>query len=89
MAVDVYLSLVVRKPVYAIYEQQGADQPAYPHSLISFFDVHCLNNIIAILAKSKISRLACLCNLAGRFESYLVANPKDGFSHDMAHFQDH
>ena len=30
--------------------------------------------------------LASFWSLAGRFESYLVANPKDMFSHDMAHF---
>ena len=29
--------------------------------------------------------LASLCSWAGRFASYLVANPEDRFSHDMAH----
>ena len=28
--------------------------------------------------------LACVCSWAGRFESYLVANPEDRFSHDEA-----
>ena len=28
--------------------------------------------------------LASLYNWAGQFESYLVANPEDKFSHDMA-----
>ena len=30
--------------------------------------------------------LASLCLWAGRFESYLVANPEDRFSRDVAHF---
>ena len=29
--------------------------------------------------------LASLCLWAGRFESYLVANPEDRFSYDKAH----
>ena len=37
---------------------KGADQPAHPRSLISTFDVRCLDSIIPnILAISKISRL--------------------------------
>ena len=35
---------------------KGADQPAHPHSLISTFVVPCLDSIIPILAKSKVSR---------------------------------
>ena len=34
-----------------------ADQPAHPCSLIGAFVVHCLDSIMPILAKSKISRL--------------------------------
>ena len=34
---------------------KGADQPAHRHSLISTFVVGCLESIIPILAKSKIS----------------------------------
>ena len=30
--------------------------------------------------------LASLYSWAGQFESYLVANPEDRFSHDMAQF---
>ena len=29
--------------------------------------------------------LACFCSWAGWFEPYLVGNPKDTFSHDVAH----
>ena len=41
---------------------KGADQPAHPRSLISTFVVRCLDSIIHVLAKSKISRLAGLCS---------------------------
>ena len=80
----------MRKPVYAICEQQrrrsafASTQSAHLHSLISAFVVCCLNNTILRLSKSKILRLASLCSRAGQFESYLVANPEDRFSHDMA-----
>ena len=36
---------------------KGADQPAHTLSLISTFVVRCLDGIMSILAKSKISRL--------------------------------
>ena len=63
---------------------KGADQPAHPRSLISAFVIRCLASIVPILAKSKISRLqlASVAEQAGL--SYLVANPKNTFSHDMA-----
>ena len=35
---------------------KGADQPAHPRSLISTFVVCCLDNMICILAQSKVSR---------------------------------
>ena len=57
---------------------KGTEQPAHPRSLVNTFLVRCLNRIISILAKSKISRLY---SWADRFESYLVANPwRQGFS---------
>ena len=52
-----YLSHFMRKSVYVICEQKGADQPAHSRSLISTFVVRCLDSIIPILALSKISRL--------------------------------
>ena len=57
----------------------------HPSSLISTFVVHCIDRIIPILAIAKILKtLASLCSWAGRFESYLVANPEDRFSRDEA-----
>ena len=41
---------VMRKPVFAICNNKGADQPAHPRSLISAFVVRCLDSIILILA---------------------------------------
>ena len=52
-----HTSLVMRKPVSAICEQQRPDQPAYPRSLISCFVLRCQHSIIHMLAKSRISRL--------------------------------
>ena len=61
---------------------KGADQPAHLCSLISAFLVCCLGSIIPVVSISKISRL---CSWTDRFESYLVKNPEDRFSHDVAH----
>ena len=36
---------------------QGADQPAHPRSLISAFVVHCLDSTIPLLAVAEISSL--------------------------------
>ena len=36
---------------------KGTDQPAHPHSLINAFVVRCLDSIVPILAKFKISRI--------------------------------
>ena len=47
----------MKKPVLQYANNKGADQPAHPRSLISAFVVRCLDNIISILAKFKISRL--------------------------------
>ena len=54
---------------------KGADQPAHPHSLISTFVVCCLDSIISLASIFANSWLA-FCSWAGRFESYLVANPQ-------------
>ena len=65
---------------------KGADQPAHPHSLISTFVVRCVDSIIPILAKSKISRL-WLVSVAEQAGLSLTwsQTPEDRFSHDVAH----
>ena len=61
---------------------KGTDQG----SLISTFVDRCLESIISLVYISEISSLlASFCGCAGRFVSYLVANPEDKFSHDEAH----
>ena len=45
----------MRNPVMPYVNNQGADQPAHPRSLISAFIVRCLDSIIPILAISKVS----------------------------------
>ena len=64
---------------------KGADQPAYPRSLISTFVVCCLDSIISLVSISKHCKpLASFCGCEGRFESYLVENTEDRFSRDLA-----
>ena len=36
---------------------KGADQPAHPRSLISAFVVRCLDSVMPVLGKSKVSCL--------------------------------
>ena len=55
---------------------RSADQPAYPHNLISTFVVHCLDSTMPLVSISEISRLASRCSWADLFESYLVENPR-------------
>ena len=52
-------------------------------NLISAFVVHCLDSISTCYSWN-FKTLASLISWAGRFESYLVANPKDRFSRDVA-----
>ena len=51
------MSYVVRKPVYAICDQQRRRSAAHPCSLISAFVVRCLDSIIPRVFISKISSL--------------------------------
>ena len=64
--------------------KRGADQPVHPRSLINTFVVRYLESILSLDAISKISKFYPACRWAGWFESYLVANTEDRFSHDMA-----
>ena len=64
---------------------KGADQPAHLRSLISTFVVCCRDSIIPLVSISQISSLylASLAEQCGL--SYLVENPEDGFSCELAH----
>ena len=65
---------------------KGADQSAHPRSLISAFIVRCLDSIISSFYTQSFKPLASFCDCAGRFVSYMVANPEYRFSRDKAHF---
>ena len=71
----------MRKPVYVICEQQRR----WSACLISAFVVRCLDSIIPLLAIVEISRLDSFWSCLGRFESDLVENHEDGFSHDVVY----
>ena len=80
------MSHVMRKPVYAICEQQRpslacasaqSEQRLY-YLLPRWYNTStCYSRIF--------KNLASLCSWTGRFESYQIANSEDKFSHDMAH----
>ena len=65
---------------------KGADQPAYPRSLISTFIVRCLDSMICILALSKVSRFQQV-SVAEQTGLNLTLSKilEDTFSRDSAH----
>ena len=65
--------------------KKGTDQPVWMRCLISTFVVHCLDSNTPSNYTRNFKSLARLCSWAGWFESYLVANPEDRFSRDVAH----
>ena len=71
-----HLCRVMRKPVLPYANNNDADQPAHPRSLISAFVVRCLD-IIPLLAKSKISSLY-LASVAGLSLTW-SQTPQTGF----------
>ena len=64
---------------------KGADQPAHLRSPISIFVVYCLDSIVPLLAKSKISKLQ-LVSVAVQAGLSLtrIHTSKDRFSCDVA-----
>ena len=84
----VYMNHIMRKPVYAICEQQRR-RPACA-STQSDQRLCCsltrLYNISSFYIYNFMSR-ANFCSRAGRFESYLVTNPEDRFSYDEANIR--
>ena len=79
-----YMGHVMRKPVYAICELKGVDQPAHARSLIRTFVVRYLDSI-PLVSTSEISRLPSFCGCTDQFESTLFINPEDRFSRDEAY----
>ena len=79
------MSLIMRNLFLPYTNNKGAHQPAHPRSMISTFVIRCLDSIISLSFYIRnLKPLASFCGCAGRFESYLVENPKDRFSHDEA-----
>ena len=82
-----YLSHVIRKPVYAICEQQRC-RPAYAFAQSDQRRCCSLprqSNTTSFYIQN-FKPLASFCGWAGRFESYLVEKPQDRFYHDVAQF---
>ena len=63
-----------------------ADQPAHPRSLISAFIIRCLDSIISLDNIAEISRLQ-LASVAEQASLSLTwsETPEDTFSHGLAH----
>ena len=88
------LSHVMRKPVYAIFQQQrrrsACASAQSARSLISTFVVGCLETIIPETFTCYIHNFRTLASLwsgVGLFESYVIENTKDRFSRDEAQFR--
>ena len=64
----------MRKPVLPYANNEGADQPAHPHSLINAFVVRCLDSIIPLVSISESSNL--YLSSVGQFQSTLAENPE-------------
>ena len=80
------LSHVIRKSV--LCERQRRRSACTWCSLISVFVVRYLDSTMPVDVISKIPRLlSSNCSLAGRTKFFLVGNPKDRFSFDVAHLR--
>ena len=66
----------------------GADQPAHPRSIISAFVVRCLYSIISLDSMAEISKLQ-LASVAAQTGLCLgwSETPEDTFSHSVAHIE--
>ena len=81
------MSHIMANPDFAIYEQQRRKQPAHSRSQINGFVIRYLDSIIHLVSTSEISSpYVAFFGCAGRFVSYLVANPEDRFSRDVAQY---
>ena len=80
------LSHIMRKPIYAICEQQRRRSAC---ASVQSDQHHCCSlprqYSICSCYVQNLKALASFCSWAGRFESYLVTNHEDRFSRDVAH----
>ena len=85
--VKIQLSHIMTKPAFAICEQQrrrsacasGQSDQHLCCSLPGWYNTYTCYS-------QNFKTLVSLCSWAGRFESYLVANPEDRFTRDKAQF---
>ena len=75
------------KPTFCKCKNKGAAQLHVNRAVDQHLCFHYINSIIPLLPKYEISSLKPIfCGCTAGFVSDLVGNPKDRFSHDMAHF---
>ena len=79
------MSRAMRKCVLSYANNKGIDLPAHPRSLISAFDVCCLDSV-SLVSVTKISSLM-LASVAEQASLSVTwsETPEDTFSHDEAH----
>ena len=79
-----HLSKVVRKPLFCICENKGADQLRGNHAADQHLRFHYIDPSASKIQNLK--PLAVFCDCTAQFVSDIVGNPEDKFSHDTAHF---
>ena len=81
-----YMSLVVRKPAFCIYENKDPDQLRGNREADQRLCFRYTDSTIPLLPKSEISSLLTIFyRSTAWFVSDLVENPEDRFSHNEAH----
>ena len=83
----VHMSHVMRKPAYAICDQQRRRSASASAQSDQHLFVRCLDNISLRFYLRNFKPLPSFCGCTGRFEPILVAKPEDRFSRDEAHIQ--
>ena len=79
-----YLLPLARKLDFIACSQQGINQPAHTHILLSEVVILCLKNIKDMLASS-FNVIVSLCKLVDFIESYLIINPENRFHCNKSH----
>ena len=94
---DIFFALIYNKIIFepghektclmSYANNNGADQPAHPRSLISAFVIRCLDSVMSLNSVTKISSFM-LASVAEQASLSLTwsETPEDTFSHDEAHF---
>ena len=78
----------MRKSKYAHANNKGADQPAHSCSLISAFDIHCMDSIILLLSTFLDSNVSLFLSRLDVVIPGRPGNPEYRFVCDEAHIND-